>query len=91
MGPIPEEAAMTTVRLVDIQKALETEDRAELEELALGYVRSHALICALLGQEPPDHVSDHEVQERVRAMSTEDLAALLAPLALSGRVGYEVP
>jgi len=82
---------MTTVQLVDMQKALEAEDRVELEELARGFVRSHALGCAILGQEPPDHVSNHEVRERIRGMSTEDLAALLAPLALAGRVGYEVP
>jgi hypothetical protein len=82
---------MTTIQLEDIQRALEIEDRAELEELALGYARSHAAICALLGQEPPDHISDHELQERIRALGDTELAAMLAPLALAGRVGYELP
>ena len=59
-------------------------DKEGLEELALGYVRSHARICRLAGVEHVGeaHASDAELARRVRELSVEKLAGLLGPAAL---------
>ena len=65
-------------------EALQRLERPQLEELALGYVRSHVRICRLAGVEHVEesHASDAELARRVGELSVEELAGLLGPAAL---------
>lgn len=69
--------------------ALERLERPQLEELALGCVRSHAQICRLAagvehGEEA--HASDTELAQRVRELSIEQLVELLGPATRLSRI-----
>lgn len=75
---------MAVRSLQEALAVLERLERSQLEELALEYVQSHARLCRLAagvehGEE--SHASDAELAERVRDLSEEQLAELLAPAA----------
>lgn len=73
-----------------IEAALAGLDRPDLEELALEYVKSHAAVCAITCAGEDDHVSDADMADKIGAMSTEQLATMLAPAAWIAVTAHEV-
>jgi hypothetical protein len=67
--------------LLNAEAALKACTRGELESLALGFARSHAIACELVGEEKPDHASLRETERRIEHLDSEALIAMLAPLA----------
>lgn len=75
-----------------VVEALERLERADLEEIALEYARSHAQICQLAGHvdhadEP--HASEAELTQRIGELSLRQLAELLGPGAWLSIVAHE--
>jgi hypothetical protein len=77
---------MVTDELKATLETLKQLPRGEIEALAIAYVRSHAAACDLLGIEKPNHIDDLKVVQRIESMSNEQLAAMLAPPAVAGRI-----
>lgn len=67
-------------------------ERADLEEIAFEYLRSHAQICRLAsGTEHVEdlHASDAELTQRVGELSTRRLAEMLGPGAWLSIIAHE--
>jgi hypothetical protein len=66
-------------------------ERSALEELAATYVIGHSAVCRVASASEEnwlsEHVADEEVRHRVAALPSEDLVAMLLPLA---RVAVEI-
>lgn len=77
---------MTTAR-----DTLSSMEREALEELASTYVIGHSAVCrvASVSEEHwlSEHVAESEVRRRVASLPSEDLVAMLLPVA---RVAVEI-
>ncbi len=84
---------MSNNKLPHIIEALSRMDRLDLEELTLAYSISHAQICEIAGLKSEGehvhehgHAQEHQMRERIKSKSTEEIAKILAPAALLGRI-----
>ena len=83
-----------TKDLASVTAALEKVDRAALEAVALASAQQHIRSCELVApshhQEKHSHQAEHAeemtIRARVAALSTPELAAYVAPLALAAEV-----
>jgi hypothetical protein len=83
---------MAAPTLHAVVEALERLERADLEEVAFEYLRSHAQICRLAsGAEHVEdtHASDPELTQRVGELSSQQLAEMLGPGAWLSIIAHE--
>jgi hypothetical protein len=84
---------MTVTTLHEVEESLRHVDHETLREMAYQTARSHISVCELTSQVGDcAHISADETRDRVDALTNEQLAALLAPMAwmsidLHGRIG----
>ena len=74
-----------------IEEVLSKMERPDLEELAFEYAKSHASVCAISDAgEAEVHADDGSMADRIGAMSTEQIATMLAPAAWIAVTAHEL-
>jgi hypothetical protein len=72
--------------LLQIIEALSALEHHELEELALAYATNHTKTCEICGIGQGEHASEQEIRKRISEMSNDQLASLIAPVAMISQV-----
>lgn len=75
--------------LHELDEALASMDRLDLEELAFRYVKSHNTACITGGAGPDRHADDAAILDRIGLMETAELSAMLGPAAWIGVIAHE--
>ncbi len=75
MQPTPIQKGTNTLRSLG---------RGEMISLALAYLESHMLACRLVGFDPPVHVTQEVLSDRVAGLSDDELILLLMPISALG-------